>query len=169
MCVYNFPFQHEVYRSSEINEMLNNFDNYETNVEKIDINDDEAVRSILREIPLDDYQPSKNNSALLESAKRNGETVKQSAVTEDEMIKLIQRLHSKDNSKGVSNLEYMANYKPQSDSVKSKLNAYHALLMADKEKEEKEFYEKIKKQSDENSYYSTCSKNRFLNEIDELK
>lgn len=124
MCVYNFPFQHEVYRSSKIDEMLNNFDNYETNVEKIDINDDEAVRSILREIPLDDYQPSKNNSALLESVKRNGETVKQSAVTEDEMIKLIQRLHSKDNSKGVSNLEYMANYKPQSTKGQAIIKNY---------------------------------------------
>lgn len=160
MCVYNFPFQHEVYRSSEMNEILNNFDNYETNVEKIDINDDEAVRSILREIPLDDYQPSKTNSALLESAKRNGETVKQSAVTEDEMVKLIQRLHSKNNSKGVSNLEYMANYKPQSDKGRAIIKNYEKILREEKIEMDEEYLKE--------------EKNRFFGkdtfkEIDNLK
>lgn len=160
MCVYNFPFQHEVYRSSEMNEMLKNFDNYETNVEKIDINDDEAVRSILREIPLDDYQPSKNNSALLESAKRNGEAVKQSAVTEDEMIKLIQKLHSKNNSKGVSNIEYMANYKPQSTKGQDIIKNYEKMLREEKVKMDEEYLKEEK-----NRFFS---EDKFK-EIDNLK
>ena len=165
MCVYNFPFQHEVYRSSEMNEMLKNFDNYETNVEKIDINDDKAVRSILREIDLSNFKPLYSK----EHFEKSGQAWKESTLNEDELISLIQKLRRDDSGTGKSNIEYMSNYiKPQNSQVKSKLDSFRASLMAEKEEEEKEYYSNKNEYDECNSYYASSS-NRFLNEIDELK
>ena len=159
MCVYNFPFQHEVYRSSEMNEMLKNFDNYETNVEKIDINDDKAVRSILREIDLSNFKPLYSK----EHFEKSGQAWKESTLNEDELISLIQKLRRDDSGTGKSNIEYMSNYiKPQNSQVKSKLDSFRASLMAEKEEEEKEYYSNKNEYDECNSYYASSS-NRFLN------
>ena len=145
---------------------LTEFENYESNVEALPIDDREGMREVLREIDLSDFKPSQGNKTLLETTQCD---VKDALLTEDEMLTLIQKLRRDDSGTGKSNIEYMSNYvKPQSSQVKSNLDLFRASLMAEKEEEEKEYYSNKNEYDECNSYYASSS-NRFLNEIDELK
>jgi hypothetical protein len=144
---------------------LTEFESYESKVEALPIDDVDGMRSVLREIPLDDYKPSQGNKTLLEATQCD---VKDSLLTEDEMLALIQRLRRDDSGSGKSNIEYMSTYQKPSKVRTERLDAFRASLMEEKEAEEKEYYSNKNEYDECNSYYASSS-NRFLNEIDELK
>ena len=144
---------------------LTEYENYESNVEVLPIDDREGMREVLREIDLSNFKPSQSNKTLLESTQCD---VKDALLTEDEMLTLIQKLRRDDSGTGKSNIEYMSNYvKPQSLQVKSNLDSFRASLMAEKEEEEKEYYSNKNEYDERNSYYASSS-NRFMSDIDNL-
>jgi hypothetical protein len=163
MCESNFPLMAQL--DGFYNDVVMQFENYESKVDALDINDTEGLRSVIREIPLDDYRPSLGNKMLLESAKANGETIKESTLNEDELIGLIQRLRRDDTGTGKTNLRYMSEFKPNRNK---NLKDFQQILLEEKEEEEKEYYSKKNEYDECNSYYASSS-NSFLNEIDELK
>lgn len=157
-----FPYMYTtVYEPLTGEVHLTEFENYESNVEVLPIDDREGMREVLREIDLNNFKPLQSNKTLLEATQCD---VKDALLTEDEMLTLIQKLRRDDSSTGKSNIEYMSNYaKPQRLQVKSNLDSFRASLIA-----EKEYYSNKNEYDECNSYYASSS-NRFLNEIDELK
>lgn len=139
------------------------FENYESKTEALPIDDIDSMRSVLREIPLDDYKPSQGNKTLLEATQCD---VKDSLLTEDEMLALIQRLRRDDSGTGKSNIEYMSIYQKPSNIRNDRMNAFRASLMAEKEEEEKEYYSSKSEYNESNEYYK--NHNRFMTNIDEL-
>ena len=158
MCVYSFPFLDEI-NEPNIDDAVYRFNNYESTVEALDINDTEGLRNVIREIPLDNYRASSLNTTLLESAKANGETIKESTLCEDELIGLIQRLRRDDTGTGKTNLRYMSEFNPKRSE---KLKDFQQILLKEKEREEKEYYG----EDDEWMPYTEVSSNRFMNELD---
>ena len=144
---------------------LTEFDNYESKTKALPIDDVDGMREVLREIDLNDFKPSQGNKTLLEATQCD---VKDSLLTEDEMLALIQRLRRDDSGSGKSNIEYMSTYQKPSKVRTESMDAFRASLMAEKEEEEKEYYSNKNEYDECNSYYVSSS-NRFLNEIDELK
>lgn len=151
-----FPYMYTTVHEPLTGEIhLTEFNNYESNVDVVPIDDREGMRKILREIDLDNFT-------------HNSE-VKDSTLTEDELITLIQKLRRDDSGTGKSNIEYMSNYvKSQSREYQVKLDSFRASLMTEKKEEEEEYYSNKNEYDEYNSYYAPSS-NRFLNEIDVLK
>lgn len=159
-----FPFMYtSVYEPLTGEVHLTEFENYESNAEALPIDDREGMREVLREIPLYDYKPSQGNKTLLEATQCD---VKDSLLTEDEMLALIQRLRRDDSGSGKSNIEYMSTYQKPSKVKTEKMDAFRASLMAEKEEEEKEYYGSQREYNECDEYYK--SPNRFMNDIDEL-
>ena len=158
-----FPHMYTpTYDTSNISQDLAMFENYESNTKALPIDDREGMREVLREINLDDYKASGINKQLLEITE---DKIKDSSLTEDELLTLIQKLRVDGNGTGKSNIEYMSTYNKPSNS---KLDKFRASLMAEKEKEEREYYSDVNEYEDYKNYYFPNG-NRFLDEIDELK
>ena len=168
MTMMKFPYMYTTVYEPLTGEIhLTEFNNYESNVDVVPIDDREGMRTILREMDLDNFKPSEVIEMFLNF--RHKSEVKDSTLTEDELITLIQKLRRDDSGTGKSNIEYMSNYvKPQSREYQAKLDSFRASLMVEKEEEEKEYYSNKNEYDEYNSYYASSS-NRFLNEIDELK
>lgn len=157
-----FPFAYTPeFNSNEYFQDIAMFENYESKTEALPVDDIESMRSVLREIPLDDFKPSQGNKTLLEATQCS---VKDSLLTEDEMLALIQRLRRDDSGSGKSNIEYICDYKVKDKSPYFNMNkSFREQLMEEKLREEKEFHESIKEDN------LNVKNNRFLSEIDELK
>lgn len=158
--MYNFPFLVDI-NVPNVDDAVYRFNNYESKAEALDINDTEGLRNVIREIPLDNYRASSVNTTLLESAKANGETIKESTLCEDELIGLIQRLRRDDTGTGKTNLRYMSEFNPKRSE---KLKDFQQILLKEKEREEKEYY------GEENDWmpYTEVSSNSFMSDIDSL-
>lgn len=159
-----FPFAYTPeFDSNNLYQNIAMFENYESKTDALPIDDVDGMRGILREIPLDDYKPSQGNKALLETTQSD---IKDSLLTEDEMLALIQRLRRDDSGTGKSNIEYMSTYQKPSKVGIERLDTFRASLMAEKEEEEKEYYGSQREYNECNEYYK--SPNRFMNDIDKL-
>ena len=119
----------------------------------IDINDREGLRSVLREINLDDYKTSSGMGTLIEEDRKKGTAYREGMVTEDELIEVLRYSRAPSGRGGRTNLEYLSEYKKEEKNPMQYNNSHHSrmynfpletrnVLMEEKRKEEEEYYGK---------------------------
>lgn len=156
MVEYNLPMFSEVKEDDIVVEARNIFDTYADAAQVEPFTGEDSIRNAVR--------LSKDNP------------YKDAMLSEDDFVELERRtglftyLRKDDNGAGKSNIEYMSTYKKCfSKKGKSEIDSFHASLMAEKEEEEREYYESI---GEYDKYKPCCvdsSDNIDLDEIDELK